>query len=152
MSFQVDPDALTAASRLASRQHDHIGAIDDYISASCSNFGAFSGVLNLFQGSYESAVSTAHDGLRDSRAVADKVRDAFVDSRDDYLDTDQAAYDRFRGLSSDPAGFPPYEPAGQRQRHPGRPLSDARRTAPRSRSSRTSTRASPTAPPRWATR
>ena len=101
MSFQVDPDALTASSRLASQQRDHIGAIDDYIGASCSNFGAFSGVLNLFQGSYESAVATAHDGLRDSRAVADKVRDAFIDSRDDYLDTDEATYDRFRALAPD---------------------------------------------------
>lgn len=125
MSFQVDPDALTAASRLATRQHDHIGAIDDYIGASCSNFGAFSGVLNLFQGSYESAVSTAHDGLRDSRAVAEKVRDAFIDSRDDYLDTDQAAYDHFRGLSSDPSSFPPYDPAGSGDDTPGGPLSNA---------------------------
>ncbi|CAM3870660.1 hypothetical protein [Nocardioides zeicaulis] len=125
MSFQVDPDALTAASRLASKQHDHIGVIDDYIRSSCSNFGAFSGVLNLFQGSYESAVSTAHDGLRDSRAVAEKVRDAFIDSRDDYLDTDQATYDRFRALSPDPAHFPPYDPAGSGNDTPGGPISNA---------------------------
>lgn len=125
MSFQVDPDALTAASRLASKQHDHIGTIDDYIGSTCSNFGAFSGVLNLFQGSYESAVSTAHDGLRDSRAVAEKVRDAFIDSRDDYLDTDQATYDRFRALSPDPAHFPPYDPAGSGNDTPGGPMSNA---------------------------
>lgn len=125
MSFQVDPDALTASSRLASRQRDHIGAIDDYISASCSNSGAFSGVLNLFQGSYESAVATAHDGLRDSQAVADRVRDAFVDSRDDYLDTDEATYDRFRALAPDPSGFPPYSPAGSGNDNPGGPLSNA---------------------------
>jgi hypothetical protein len=125
VSFQVDPDALTAASRLATKQHDHIGTIDDYISASCSNFGAFSGVLNLFQGSYESAVATAHDGLRDSRTVADKVRDAFIDSRDDYLDTDEATYDRFRALSPDPSHFPPYDPAGGGNDTPGGPLSNA---------------------------
>jgi hypothetical protein len=125
VSFQVDPDALTASSRLASQQREHIGAIDDYISASCSNFGAFSGVLNLFQGSYESAVTTAHDGLRDSRAVAEKVRDAFIDSRDDYLDTDEATYDRFRALAPDAAGFPPYAPAGSGNDTPGGPLSNA---------------------------
>jgi len=125
VSFQVDPDALTAASRLASKQHDHISTIDDYISSSCSNFGAFSGVLNLFQGSYESAVATAHDGLRDSRAVADKVRDAFLDSRDDYLATDEATYDRFRALAPDPSSFPPYSPAGSGNDTPGGPLSDA---------------------------
>lgn len=125
MSFQVDPDALTASSRLATRQHDHIGAIDDYISASCSNFGAFTGVLDLFQGSYESAVSTAHDGMRDSRAVAERVRDAFVDSRDDYLDTDEATYDRFRALAPDPSGFPPHAPAGSGNDTPGGPLSNA---------------------------
>jgi hypothetical protein len=125
VSFQVDPDALTASSRLASQQRDHIGAIDDYISSSCSNFGAFSGVLNLFQGSYESAVATAHDGLRDSRAVADKVRDAFIDSRDDYLDTDEATYERFRALAPDPATFPPYAPAGSGNDTPGGPLSNA---------------------------
>lgn len=127
MSFQVDPDALTAASRLASRQHDHIGTIDDYISSSCSDFGAFSGVLNLFQGSYESAVRTAHDGLRDSRTVAERVRDAFLESRDDYLDTDEATYDRFRALAPDPAAFPPYDPAGSGDDTPGGPLSDAPR-------------------------
>ena len=82
-------------------------------------------MLNLFQGSYESAVSTAHDGLRDSRAVADKVRDAFIDSRDDYLDTDEATYDRFRALAPDPSGFPPYDPAGSGNDTPGAPLSDA---------------------------
>ena len=125
MSFRVDPDALTAAAEVASRQHDHVGTIDDYISSSCSNFGAFSGVLNLFQGGYESAVSTAHDGLRDSRAVATKVVDAFVDSRDDYLDTDQSAYDRFRGMSPNPADFPPYDPAGSGNDTPGGPLGDA---------------------------
>lgn len=125
MSFEVDPDALTAASKLASRQHDHIGTIDDYISTSCSNFGAFSGVLNLFQGSYESAVSTAHDGLRDSRAVATKVGDAFIDSRDDYLDTDQGVYDRFRGLSPTPGDFPPYDPAGSGNSTPGGPTTNA---------------------------
>lgn len=125
MSFQVDPDALTAASKVASRQHDHLGTIDDYIGSSCSNFGAFSGVLNLFQGSYESAVSAAHDGLRDSRAVATKVSDAFIDSRDDYLDTDQATYDRFRALSPTPADFPPYDPAGSGNDTPGGPVTNA---------------------------
>ena len=128
MSFQVDPDALTASSKLASKQRDHIGAIDDYISSSCSNFGAFSGVLTLFQGSYESAVSTAHDGLRDSRAVATKVSDAFLDTRDDYLDTDQSAYDRFRGMSPNPADFPPYDPAGSGNGTPSGPVCP---TAPR---------------------
>lgn len=125
MSFRVDPDALTAAAEVASRQHDHVGTIDDYISSSCSNFGAFSGVLNLFQGGYESAVGTAHDGLRDSRAVATKVVDAFVESRDDYLDTDQATYDRFRAMSPTPADFPPYDPAGSGNGAPAGPLTDA---------------------------
>ncbi len=125
MSFHVDPDALTAAAEVASRQHDHVATIDDYISSSCTNFGAFSGVLNLFQGGYESAVGTAHDGLRDSRAVATKLVEAFVDSRDDYLDTDQAAYDRFRALSPAPADFPPYDPAGSGNDIPGGPVTDA---------------------------
>lgn len=125
VSFQVDPDALTAASKVASRQDEHIGTIDDYIRSSCSNFGAFSGVLSLFRGSYESAVSTAHDGLRDSRAVATKVSDAFIDCRDDYLDTDQATYDRFRALSPTPADFPPYDPAGSGNDTPGGPVTNA---------------------------
>jgi hypothetical protein len=125
VSFQVDPDALGAASKVASRQHEHIATIDDYIRSSCSNFGAFSGVLNLFQGSYESAVSTAHDGLRDSQAVATKVSDAFIDTRDDYLDTDQAAYDQFRALSPTPADFPPYDPAGSGNDTPGGPVTNA---------------------------
>jgi hypothetical protein len=121
----VDPDALTAASKVATRQHDHVGTIDDYISSSCSNFGAFSGVLTLFRGGYESAVTTAHDGLRDSRAVATNFSDALIDSRDDYLDTDQQTYDRFRALSPTPADFPPYDPAGSGNDTPGGPVTNA---------------------------
>ena len=119
--FQVDPDALTAASKVVVRQDRHIQRVDDYISGACSNFGAFSGVLNLFQGSYESAVATAHQGLADSRAVADKLEAAFVDSRKDYLDTDRDVYDWFRARFGDLVAFAPYDAPGSGESSPEGP-------------------------------
>jgi len=128
MSFEVDPDSLTAASRVAKRQDRHLRQIHDYVSSTCSNFGAFSGVLNLFEGSYRDAVSTALDGLEDSRAVATKVSDALIDSRDDYLDTDREVYERFKKEFKDAfpgAAFPPYSPPGSGNSKPEGPHDDA---------------------------
>ena len=98
--FEVDPDALKASATVATRQDDHLDTIDSYIASACSDFGAFSGVLNLFQGSYESAVATAREGMGDSRKVAVKVRDAFSDSAQDYLDTDREVYEWFKASSA----------------------------------------------------
>jgi hypothetical protein len=125
MNFRVDPDSLTAASHVALRQDAHLDVIDGYISSACSNFGAFSGVLNLFQASYESAVQTAHDGLADSRAVARTMSDALIASRDDYLDTDREVYEWFRARFSDLVPFPPYDPPGSGNSNPGGPTNQA---------------------------
>ena len=51
----VDPDALLAGAEVARRQHAHLQRTSDYISDACSQFGAFSGVLNLFEGQYREA-------------------------------------------------------------------------------------------------
>lgn len=125
MSFDVDPDALTAASRVARRQDRHLGKIKSYVGDACSDFGAFQGVLNLFEASYRSAVSTAVDGLGDSQAVATKVSDALVDSRDDYLDTDREVYEWFKAKFGDFVDFPPYSPPGSGNSSPEGPDRDA---------------------------
>ena len=123
--FEVDPDALKASATVAKRQDEHLGRIDSYIASACSDFGAFSGVLNLFQGSYESAVATARDGMSDSRKVAVKVRDAFSDSAQDYLDTDREVYEWFKAKFGDLVAFAPYDPPGSGQDVPGGPHQDA---------------------------
>lgn len=123
--FKVDPDALQASAVVANRQDSHLASIDSYIGSVCSNFGAFSGVLNLFQGSYESAVSTAREGMTDSRKVATKVQGAFIDSKQDYLDTDREIYEWFKAKYGDLVHFGPYEPAGSGEDVPGGPHSDA---------------------------
>lgn len=125
MSFDVDPDSLTAASRVADRQDRHLKQVGDYVGSACSNFGAFSGVLNLFEGSYRSAVSTAVEGLGDSQAVATKVSDALVDSRNDYLDTDREVYEWFKAKFGDVVDFPPYSPPGSGNSNPDGPHEDA---------------------------
>ena len=48
--FHVDPDSLTAAAEVARRQHDHVGAVSDYIDGACSRFDAFSGRAQLVPG------------------------------------------------------------------------------------------------------
>lgn len=123
--FQVDPDALTAAAAVVARQDAHLQRVDDYISSACSSFGAFSGVLELFQGSCESAVATAHRGVADSRAVADRLETALVESRKDYLDTDREVYEWFRAKFGDLVAFPPYDAPGSGNTTPGGPHRDA---------------------------
>ena len=140
--FEVDPDALKASAAVATRQDDRLDRIDSYIASACSDFGAFSSVLNLFQGSYESAVATARDGMSDSRKVAVKVRDAFSDSAQDYLDTDREAYEWFKAKFGDLVNFPPYDPPGSGEDVPGGPT----RTPPERR--RRATRTAPSRCPR----
>ena len=120
----VDPDGLLAGAEVARRQHAHLRRTSDYISDACSQFGAFSGVLNLFEGQYREAVAAAQDGLRDSRTVADRVEEATLLSRTEYLDTDRAAYDSFKRHFKDVDGLPPYVVPGSGNSIPGGPYSD----------------------------
>lgn len=122
-NVHIDPDSLTAVATVARRQHGHLGAVADYIADSCSQFGAFTGVLDLFEGQYREAVGTAQDGMTDSRTVAERVEEATLATRTEFLDTDRAVYDEFRQLFGDLGGFPPYVPPGSGQSVPGDPIS-----------------------------
>lgn len=117
----VDPDSLTAASEVARRQHGHLQSISDYIAGWCGQFGAFSGVLNLFEGSYREAVTAAVDGMRDSMTVADRMQEAVVTSRQDFLDTDREVYELFKKKFGDLVDFPPYQAPGSGESVPGEP-------------------------------
>jgi hypothetical protein len=119
----VDPDGLTAVAEVARRQHDHVGRVTDYISSTCGRFDAFSGVLNIFEGSYRSTVTSALDGMRDGQTIATKVEETVTACRNDYLDTDREAYEEMKGLFGDMDGFPPYEPPGSGRTTPEGPLS-----------------------------
>ncbi|MEN8672280.1 hypothetical protein [Nocardioides sp.] len=120
----VDPDALLAGAEVARRQHAHLQRTSDYISDACSQFGAFSGVLNLFEGQYREAVTAAQDGMRDSRTVADRLEEATLRTRTEYLDTDRAVYDDFAKRFDHVAGLPPYVEPGSGNSVPGGPYSD----------------------------
>ncbi len=123
--FEVDPDSLTAAGEVASRQHDHIAATGSYIGSVCSRFDAFSGVLSLFLGNYQETVETAQQGMTDSRTVADKVERSFTQSREAYLDSDLAAHKIFQKLFGDEMALPPYVAPGSGSTAPGGPYAPA---------------------------
>lgn len=125
----VDPDSLTAVAEVADRQRGHLADVSDFIADACSQFGAFSGVLNLFEGQYRDAVTTAQSGMTDARTVAQRVREATLVTRTEFLDTDKAQYDEFRRLFGDVGGLPPYVPPGSGQSVPGEPVSMPERVA-----------------------
>ena len=132
--FEVDPDSLTAAAEVAGRQHDHVGAVSDYIDGACSRFDAFSGVLNIFEGNYRDTVHNAQQGMQASKKVADKVAETFTACRHDYLESDRSSHRVFVKLFGDEMALPPYAAPGQRRHHARRPgLPRRRRPARRGR-------------------
>jgi len=122
--FRVDPDSLVAASRLAQRQHGHIADVSTYIQTACSKTGAFTGVMNLFQGSYESALDTATQGMDDSMAVAQKAKRSFRLAATAYRDHDREAYERARKALGPLGKLNPYTPVGSGVTAPGGPTED----------------------------
>ncbi len=110
--FEVDPDSLTAAAQLAERQHGHLASTSGYVDSVCGRTGAFSGVLNLFQGSYEQTLHNARTGMTDSQTVATKVRESMTASREDYLAQDKRVYLAFRKALGDEVDLPPYVAPG----------------------------------------
>jgi hypothetical protein len=123
--FQVDPDSLTAAAEVARRQHDHVGAVSDYIDSACSRFDAFSGVLNLFEGNYRDTVHNAQQGMRSSQKVADTVAEMLAACRHDYLESDRSSHRTFVQLFGDEMALPPYVAPGSGDSTPGGPASPA---------------------------
>ena len=123
--FEVDPDSLVAAGEVGRRQGEHVGAVADYIGGTLNQVGAFSGVLNLFQGSYEATIASALDGMADSRAVAERVKTGFDGCSQDYLASDRSCYDLFRRAAGDLVGLDPYQAPGSGATEPGLPGSGA---------------------------
>lgn len=123
--FQVDPDSLTAAAEVAGRQHDHVGAVSDYIDTACSRFDAFSGVLNIFEGSYRDTVRNAQQGMQASKKVADKVAETFTACKHDYLESDRSSHRVFVKLFGDEMALPPYTAPGSGDTTPAGPVCPA---------------------------
>ena len=121
--FEVDPDSLVAAGEVADRQLDHISRVQGYIGDVCSRTDAFSGVLQIFLGSYQETLEHAGKGMRDSQTVAGKVRDAFDACSEQYVAGDRAAYKTFHKLFGDEMALPPYVAPGSGQTTPGGPTS-----------------------------
>lgn len=121
--FEVDPDSLVAAGKVADRQLDHISRVQGYIGDVCSRTDAFSGVLQIFLGSYQETLEHAGKGMRDSQTVAGKVRDAFDACSEQYVAGDRAAYKTFHKLFGDEMALPPYVAPGSGQTTPGGPTS-----------------------------
>lgn len=121
--FEVDPDSLIAAGKVADRQLDHVARVQGYIGDVCSRTDAFSGVLQIFLGSYQETLEHAGKGMRDSQTVAGKVRDAFDACSEQYVAGDRAAYKTFHKLFGDEMALPPYVAPGSGQTTPGGPTS-----------------------------
>ncbi len=121
VAFEVDPDSLVAAAEVARRQGEHVQSTAAYIGGPNSRFEAFRGVLSLFRGDYEATVEHALKGMRDSGAVAEKVRSSFADCRDGYLASDRASYETFEKVFGDQVALPAYVAPGSGQTTPGGP-------------------------------
>jgi hypothetical protein len=119
--FEVDPDSLVAAAEVADRQVGHVARTGAYIEDVCGRTGAFSGVLRLFLGSYESALDHARTGMRDSQTVAGKVRDSFRACSEAYVASDRAAHSTFEKVFGDEMSLPPYVAPGSGRTAPGGP-------------------------------
>jgi len=128
--FEVDPDSLTAAAEVARRQDGHVGSVSRYIDSTCSRFDAFSGVLNIFEGSYRATVENAQQGMRDARHVANKVAEQLTACRHDYLESDRSSHRVFVKLFGDEMHLPPYAAPGSGNTSPGGPVCPAGQTPP----------------------
>lgn len=127
-NIRVDPDSLEAAGKVARRQYQHINEIQSYISSTCHQFQAFTGVMDLFQGTYENALQSVSDGLDKALDVSTKTERSFNVTADDFRETDRQAYEKAKrhaiAISGEGVDFPPYRPAGSGDTDPGGPSLD----------------------------
>lgn len=79
-------------------------------SAGLGNTGAFSGVLGLFRGSYESALSTVNESLTTSLMGARDLSEAIADARDDFRTQDEGVSMLSTQLETQVEDGPVYEP------------------------------------------
>jgi hypothetical protein len=123
VQFQVDPDSLIAAGTVAERQAGHLGRTADYVGDVCSNTGAFSGVLQIFLGSYQETLEHARTGLTQSQRVAHRVHEALDACSEAYVDVDHSVYRVFEKTFADQVDLPPYVAPGGGATTPGGPTS-----------------------------
>jgi len=64
---------MKAISTISARQGQHLAATQGYINGACGHTEAFSGVLEMFKGNYQSVVSDANGGMNTSRKVAESM-------------------------------------------------------------------------------
>lgn len=121
VQFQVDPDSLIAAGKVAERQAAHLGKTADYIGDVCSNTGAFSGVLQIFLGSYRETLDHANTGMTQSQRVAHRVREAMDACSEAYVDVDRSVYRVFEKTFAHQVDLPPYVAPGGGSTTPGGP-------------------------------
>lgn len=74
--------------RLCEQQQRYLERIQDVVSGSCANFGAFSGFMAPFRGTYETAHATVTESLRASSAGAGRLGDSIADTRRDFREAD----------------------------------------------------------------
>lgn len=128
MNIRMDPDGVDAAAAVSRRQHQHVQQVRSYVDGSCSQLGAFTGVMDLFQGSYESALASAREGLDTSLKIAEKMDRALKRAADELRDADREVYEMAKrlwvelgGLGSD---YPKYQEPGSGDSTPGGPTRD----------------------------
>jgi hypothetical protein len=119
--FTVDPDGLRAMGKVAQRQEQHLGKVDDYILTTCNRIDAFKGVLNIFQGSYEKAIQAASDGMSETKRYAALVDTNLQESAAAYLDSDRLAFRAIERAGGD-LGPLSYEAPGSGSAEPEGPL------------------------------
>lgn len=128
MNIRMDPDSIDAAAAVSRRQHRHVQEVKSYVDSACSQTGAFTGVMDLFQGTYESALASARDGLETSLKISEKMDDALRKAAEAMRDADRAVYEKAKRLWVEMGGmandYPKYQEPGSGDSTPGGPTRD----------------------------
>lgn len=85
----VSFEGLGDYARLSGDQKGYLKQVEGLVNGSCANFGAFTGFLAFFAGTYETAHGTVSEELARSRRAAHDLRAAFRDTLRDYRTTDE---------------------------------------------------------------
>ncbi len=86
--MEIDPEALSAAGELCTRQQSHVQDMSSYLEGVLDRPEAFSGVLTVFAGSYAGAVAAGRRGLADSARAAGLMGHGMRRLRAEVLATD----------------------------------------------------------------
>ena len=86
--FRVHPDGLGVVRDALSQNADELQRIHDFVTANCGHVEAFTGFLDVFQGQYTDAYTTASEGIGAGVEGARQRVQAMAETLDSYVQSD----------------------------------------------------------------